>query len=213
MIVDKKLLSQNAIKSGIDKGDDFKRRLEMAKEDLALNMWMEQQAKKVNDSIKDAELKEFYKKNMDRFKTPAELKASHILVKTEEEAKEIIKQLDEAKDKKEEFVKLAKEKSTGPSGAKGGDLGWFPLGRMVPEFSKAADSLGKGEYTKEPVKTQFGYHIIYLEDKKPESVEEFDSVKAQIKDILSREKLNKSIESTLSKLKKDAKIELKQPSK
>jgi parvulin-like peptidyl-prolyl isomerase len=209
MIVDKKLLSQNALKSGIDKSEGFKKKLEIAKEDLALNLWMEQEAERISKSITDAQIKEFYEKNKDKFKTPAELKASHILVKTEDEAKAIIKQLDEAKDKKAEFAKLAKEKSTGPSGANGGDLGWFPLERMVPEFSQAADKLKKGEYTKEPVKTQFGYHIIYLEDRKPAGIQKVDDVKEQIKDIISRNKLNESIESTLSKLKKDAKIELK----
>jgi parvulin-like peptidyl-prolyl isomerase len=209
MIVDRKLLMQNATKAGVEKTKAFKEKLELLKKDLALNVWMEQEAKKIEKSTKESELKEFYEKNKDRFRTPAELKASHILVKTEDEAKAIIKQLDGAKDKKAEFVKLAKEKSTGPSGAKGGDLGWFPPSRMVPEFSAAADSLKKGTYTKKPVKTQFGYHVIYLEDKKPAGIQKFDEVKEQIKAMVNRDKFNKFVESTVAKLKKDAKIDLK----
>jgi len=209
MIVERKLLAQNASKAGLEKTDSFKEKLEMIKKDLVLNVWMEQEAKKIEESTKESELKEFYKKNEKNFKTPAELKASHILVKTEDEAKAIIKQLEGAKDVKAEFAKLAKEKSTGPSGANGGDLGWFPASRMVPEFSAAADKLAKGTFTKEPVKTQFGYHIIYLEDKKPAGMKKFDEVKEQIKGLVNRNKFNKLIESTVAKLKKEAKIELK----
>ncbi|MCK4441265.1 MAG: peptidyl-prolyl cis-trans isomerase [Sulfurovaceae bacterium] len=209
MIVDRKLLAQNASKSGLEKTDEFKEKLEIIKKDLALNLWMEEEAKKIESTTKESELKEFYEKNKKNFETPAELKASHILVKTEDEAKAIIKQLEGAKDVKAEFTKLAKEKSTGPSGANGGDLGWFPLDRMVPEFSDAADKLKKGKFTKEPVKTQFGYHIIYLEDRKPAGIKKFDEVKEQIKGLVNRNKFNKMVEDTVSKLKKDAKIELK----
>ena len=209
MIVDRKLLAQNASKAGLEKTDEFKQKLEMIKKDLTLNLWMEQEAKKIEKSTKESELKEFYEKNKKNFETPAELKASHILVKTEDEAKAIIKSLDGAKDVKAEFAKLAKEKSTGPSGANGGDLGWFPASKMVPEFSVAANKLAKGTFTKEPVKTQFGYHIIYLEDKKPAGMKKFDEVKEQIKGLVNRDKFNKLIETTVSNLRKDAKIELK----
>jgi parvulin-like peptidyl-prolyl isomerase len=209
MIVDRKLLAQNASKAGLEKTDEFKQKLEMIKKDLTLNLWMEQEAKKIEKSTKESELKEFYEKNKKNFETPAELKASHILVKTEDEAKAIIKSLDGAKDVKAEFAKLAKEKSTGPSGANGGDLGWFPASKMVPEFSVAANKLAKGTFTKEPVKTQFGYHIIYLEDKKPAGIKKFDEVKEQIKGLVNRDKFNKLIETTVSNLRKDAKIELK----
>jgi len=209
MIVDRKLLAQNASKAGLEKTDEFKQKLEMIKKDLTLNLWMEQEAKKIEKSTKESELKEFYEKNKKNFETPAELKASHILVKTEDEAKAIIKSLDGAKDVKAEFAKLAKEKSTGPSGKNGGDLGWFALSRMVPEFSAAADKLKKGNFTTEPVKTQFGFHIIYLDDRKDAGIQKFDDVKEQIKGNLNKEKFNKLIETTIEQLKKDAKIELK----
>ncbi len=209
MLIDRKLLAQNASKSGLENSDSYKKKLEAIKKDLLLNVWMEEEAKKIEKSTTEADLKTFYEKNKDKFTSPAQLNARHILVKTEDEAKDIIKTLSGAKDIKAEFIKVAKEKSTGPSGANGGDLGWFPLNRMVPEFSKAADKLKKGEFTKEPVKTQFGYHIIYLEDRKSAGEKKFEEVKEQIKALVNREKFNKLIEGTVKKLKKDAKIELK----
>jgi parvulin-like peptidyl-prolyl isomerase len=134
MLVDRKLLAQKAIKSGVENSEAFKEKLKVVKEDLALNVWMDEETKRIEKSITDDEIKAYYEKNKDKFKSPAQLKASHILVKTEDEAKAIIKQLENAKDIKAEFVKLAKEKSIGPSGAMGGDLGWFTMDRMVPEL-------------------------------------------------------------------------------
>jgi parvulin-like peptidyl-prolyl isomerase len=209
MVVDRKLLSQKASKAGLDKTDSYKNKLEILKKDLILTVWMEQEAKNIEESTKESDLKVFYDKNSDNFKTPAQLNARHILVEKEDEAKAIIKTLSEAKDIKAEFIKLAKEKSTGPSGKDGGDLGWFGLDRMVPEFSAAADKLKKGEFTKEPVKTQFGFHIIYLEDKKEAGIQKFDDVKEQIKDIINKKKFNTLIESTIKQLKEGADIKLK----
>jgi parvulin-like peptidyl-prolyl isomerase len=209
MIVDRKLLSQYAAKSGLEKTDSYKQKLELIKKDLAMTVWMEQEAKKAEESTTDADIKAYYDKNSDKYKNPAQLKASHILVKKEDEAKAIIKTLSAAKDAKVEFTKLAKEKSTGPSGKNGGDLGWFELKRMVPEFSAAADKLKKGNFTKEPVKTQFGFHIIYLDDRKTASVQKFDEVKEQIKGEVQKDKFNTLIQDTIEKLKKDADIKLK----
>ena len=212
MIVDRKLLSQSVAKSDIQKSDAYKAKLEILKKELALNVWMEQEAKKIESSVKESDLKAYYDSNSDKFKIPMQLKARHILVEEKDlkSAKEIIKTLSEAKDVKAKFIELAKEKSTGPSGKSGGDLGWFGLKRMVPEFSAAADKLKKGEFTKEPVKTQFGYHVIYLEDRKSATTKSFDKVKNQIKMVLNRKKFNELVESTVKKLKKDADTKLKQ---
>jgi len=209
MIVDRKLISQYAGKSKIEESPDFKSKLELLKKELVLNLWMEQESKKIEKSLTDDDLKKSYEKNKDRYKIAAQLKARHILVKDEKEAKEIIETLGKAKDVKAEFIKLAKEKSTGPSGKSGGDLGWFTKDRMVPKFSAAADKLKDGDFTKEPVKTQFGYHIIYLEGRKKEGVKSFDEVKEQIKSTVQRAKFNKFMDDTVKKLKTDAKIELK----
>ena len=94
---------------------------------------------------------------------PSTLEARHILVKTEKEAKDLIKTLNKSKKKEKKFIELAKTKSVGPTGPKGGYLGKFPANQMVPEFASAASSLKKKTYSQTPVKTQFGYHVIYLE--------------------------------------------------
>jgi parvulin-like peptidyl-prolyl isomerase len=188
---------------------DYKEQLEELKKGLILDIWMKEKMKKIEDGISKADIEAFYKKNSSHYAIPKQLKARHILVKDEANATAIIKELDAAKDKKAAFIKLAKEKSTGPSGPNGGDLGWFELGRMVPEFSAAADKLKKDEYTKEPVKTQFGYHIIYLDDRKDAGTKKLEEVEDSIKEELANKKFTELIKTETDKLKKSAKIELK----
>ncbi len=209
MVVDRKLLTEAAIKSGIENTKEYKTQLESMKKDLALDLWMRKEMKTLEASFTKEKLQEEYKKNKKLYSIPKQLKARHILVKTEAEAKDIIKELDSAKDKKAKFIELAKTKSTGPSGKDGGDLGWFDLKMMVPEFSAAADKLKKGEYTKAPVKTQFGYHIIMLDDKKEASTKPFEAVEAQIKNSLATKAFTDTIKKKTQELRKDAKIELK----
>ena len=210
MVVDRKLISQHAGKSKIEESDTFKSKLELLKKELVLNIWMEKESNKIEASLTDDDLKKSYEKNKERYKVAAQLNARHILVKDEKDAKEIIELLGKAKDVKAEFIKLAKEKSTGPSGKNGGDLGWFTKERMVPEFSAAADKLKDGEFTKEAVKTEFGYHIIYLEGRKKESSKSFDDVKSQLKSSVGKTKFNEFMDETVKTLKKDAKIEIKE---
>ncbi len=206
-IIDRKLIVQKAIKDGVQKDEKYKKILAQAKESIAFQVWKEKEFKNIKVTTEDE--KKFYKENKEKFKKPAMLKARHILVKTEKEAKELIKQLDKAKKKEETFIKLAKTKSTGPSGKNGGDLGEFAANKMVPEFSKAAKSLKKGTYSKTPVKTQFGYHIIFLNDKKPESTLKFDEVKDNIKRVLTGKKYNEKVKKLTKDLRKKAKIEIK----
>jgi len=120
-----------------------------------------------------------------------EYNARHILVADEETAKEVIKLLDGGSD----FSELAKEKSTGPSGASGGKLGWFGAGQMVKPFSDAAAELEKGAYTKTPVQTQFGWHVIILDDVRDSTPPPFDDVKDRIKMLLANQQLQAYIES------------------
>ena len=110
---------------------------------------------------------------------------------------------------KDEFTALAKEKSVGPSGSNGGELGWFTKEKMVPEFSTAAQKLAVGTITKAPVKTNYGYHIIYLDDKKASAVLEYDKVKDRLKQDLIQQKFAKEAKDEAVKLKKKAKIEYK----
>ena len=117
---------------------------------------------KVVDGLTEEAVQERYNKEVAATPPEMEVKARHILVDSEEQARNVITELDGGKD----FIELAKEKSTGPSGPQGGDLGYFTRGRMVPEFEEAAFALEPGSYTKEPIKTQFGWHIIKVEDKR-----------------------------------------------
>ncbi len=211
-VIENKLLVLNAKKSGIDKDKKFKEKLEQIKEGLMLNLWMDKEFQKVK--IPDGEAKKYYDKNSDKFTKQAKIKASHILVKEEKTAKEIIAKLKDLKDKKleDEFVKLAKEKSTGPSASKGGDLGFFSAKQMVPEFSKAAFALKKGEITKAPVKTKFGYHIILkLDEKKAEKIA-FKDVEKNILNGLKMEKFKSIITKKITSLRKKAKIVIKDKS-
>jgi parvulin-like peptidyl-prolyl isomerase len=205
-LVEKALFSELAKKEGIDKTPEFKRNMQKIADELMVNMWM----KKQMDSavVSDSEARAFYDKNKDKFLMPELVHARHILVKSDKEAKELIKQLKGLKgDKlKEKFIELAKSKSTGPSGPKGGDLGKFKKGQMVPEFSKAVWALKPGEITVDPVKTQFGYHVIYLEEKtKPQPVP-YEAVKEKIIATLKQQEFAKKIGEIAKELTSKAKI-------
>ena len=139
---------------------------------------------------------------MDKFKQPASVKAKQILLKTKKDAIAVIKELDSGA----KFAELAKTKSTGPSGKNGGELGWFSKKKMVPAFSEAAFKLSKGAYTKTPVKTNFGYHVILVEDKKSKSTVAFAKIKDRLKYDLKTVKFRDKIKNLASSLKSKAKI-------
>ncbi|WP_024955324.1 peptidylprolyl isomerase [Sulfurospirillum arcachonense] len=207
--IERKLLSKEAIKSGIEKDAEYKKTLSSIKGDLALEIWMKRVFEKIKISEKDA--KAYFDKNKDKFVKQATTKARHILVKSEAEAKAIIKELKglkgEALTKK--FIELAKTKSTGPSGKNGGDLGWFNAKQMVKPFSDAAFGQKKGEITKTPVKTQFGYHVILTEDKKGGEKVKFADAKVQIENGLKMEQFRKDVAAKAKDLRKKAKIVIK----
>ena len=205
-VIDTKLLAQNALKSGIINEPSFQDALNKLKNDLALEFWMQKESKSIN--VTENDLKSFYNDNKDKFTQKAVLKARHILVEKEATAKEIIKNLNTSKDLKSKFIELAKSKSTGPSGINGGDLGWFEPKQMVPDFSKAAAELKKGSITLTPVKTQFGFHIIYLEDKKSEGIASFENAKPKIHQVVGQEKFLKNVKKTVETLRAKAKIKL-----
>lgn len=209
MIVERKLLTQAAMKSGIDQSETYATQLKSLKKDLALDVWMKQEMKKLEDGLSSEKLQKHYKDNKAKYSTAKKLQARHILLKEEADAIALVKELDAAKDKKATFIELAKTKSTGPSGPNGGDLGWFELNRMVPEFSAAADKLKVGDYTKTPVKTEFGFHLIMLDGKKEASTKTFKEVEAEIRDDLSGQEFAQKIKTQTETLRKSAKIELK----
>jgi peptidyl-prolyl cis-trans isomerase C len=127
---------------------------------------------------------------------PMEFKARHILVETQSEAQALVTELEGGAD----FAELASAKSTGPSASSGGDLGWFPPDRMVAEFSTAVQGLNNGEFTKTPVQTQFGWHVILREDSRESAPPPYDSVA----DILKQQVENKKLRDYMSGLRKIA---------
>jgi len=210
-LIEKKLLSGVALNSDVVNDKVYKTTLKSTidniKEELAMQIWMQKELKSIK--ISDSEAKKYYNENKSKFMQPEQYKARHILVKTKKEAEDIINKLKNSKNLKSDFAKLAKEKSTGPSGKNGGDLGWFPETRMVKEFSEATKKINVGSITKQPVKTQFGYHVIYLEDKKDKSIVSFNRVKNDIKSYLAQEKFKNNIDSLIKKESKKAKISYK----
>ena len=148
-LIDIKLLANKAESTGLQEDERFKAQLAFVKARTLHNLYFQ---KNVAENISDEEVKARFEKEIAGLVPEKEIKARHILLTSEEDAKAVIAALDGGKD----FIELAKEKSTGPTGPNGGDLGYFAKGQMVPEFEAAAFALELGKYTGEPVKTQFG---------------------------------------------------------
>lgn len=207
--IERKLLTREAKKDKLENTPEFKEALEEFKETFILELWMRKQL----DSIKvsESDIKKFYNDNKDKLVVPETADARHILVSTEKEAKDIINELNKVKaDKVEEkFIELAKAKSIDPSKDNGGDLGVFAKDKMVPSFSKATFDLKEKSYTKTPVKTDFGYHVIYLKSKKPQGVLSYDEAKGRIEQELQLMKFRDVVAQKSQELKKKAKIEIK----
>ena len=194
-LIQRELLVQDAKQKQLDQSAEFLGRLETIKNSLLSQASVQNYLK--SNPITDALLKSEYDKNI--ASAGVEYKARHILVKTEEEAKTIIAELVKGTD----FAELAKTKSTGPSGPKGGDLGWFADGQMVAPFSKAVVELENNKFTTAPVETQFGWHVILREDSRSQTPPPFESIKEQIRPMLQRKKMKEFFDS----LRQQAKIE------
>ncbi len=186
-LIDIKVLAKQAEAQGLDEDPELKRRMDLLRNRALHNGYFETV---VRPSVTDADLQARYDQEIGAATPEQEVSARHILVKTEDEAKAIIAELDGGAD----FVELAKAKSTGPSGPNGGDLGYFGKGRMVPEFEQAAFAMETGAYTKEPVKTQFGFHIIKVENKRDVALPTFEQSKEQLQQIVLTEKYAAAVE-------------------
>jgi peptidyl-prolyl cis-trans isomerase C len=209
-MITQELVYEDAKKSNVLESEEYKKELasiiSRVEKQLAAKVWEKQQYDKI--TVAEADIKKYYDTHADEFVEKEKVHARHILVKTEGKANEVIDGLKGKKgDKlKEAFIAAAKKESTGPSGPKGGDLGYFPQGQMVPEFNDKVFSMKTGTITTEPVKTQFGYHIIYLEDKKAGKKLSFDEVKSFIEQKLKIEKFKAAMEKKMQSLKDSAKI-------
>ncbi|MCU0789917.1 MAG: peptidylprolyl isomerase [Nitratireductor sp.] len=200
-LIDVKLLAKKGEEAGIEQNPAFVARMKFLRERALHNQYFQDNAL---NKVTDEEVKARYDKEVAAMPAEQEVRAMHILVKTQAEAEEIIKELDAGKD----FAALAKEKSTDPSAAaNGGDLGFFGKGQMVPEFEAAAFALKPGEYTKTPVQTQFGFHVIRKEEERTVPPPEFKDVEGQVRQIVVREKYAKLVEDA----RKAATIEVTDP--
>lgn len=200
-IMEIRLLADKAVAEGLDKDAEFQRRMAFLQQRALHSEVIE---KDVGAKITDEEIRARYDKQLADTPPVNEVKARHILVKTKEEAEAIVKQLDGGA----KFEDLAAQHTTDPSGkTTGGDLGYFAPGQMVPEFEKAAFALNVGEYSKEPVQSQFGWHIIMVEDKRAQQPPAFDSVKDEVRNLVFREKYFAMVED----LRKAAKVDVTDP--
>lgn len=176
-----KLANQKALETGLDKQEDLIQEIEDAKARIIHQYFIEQ---KISEAITDEKLQEAYKKYLENNPPQKEAHASHILVKTEKEALDIITQLDDGAD----FAELAKEKSIDPTAVENsGDLGWFTADTMVKPFSDAAFSMDDEAVSEKPVESRFGFHVIKLHESRLTEPATLDEVKDQLKDQLSQE--------------------------
>lgn len=193
------LIAEDAVKKGLDKLPAVTEQLDVLRQSVLAEAYVQDFIK--NNPVSDDMLKAEYER-IKATVTGSEYKARHILVETEAEAREIIAQL---KKDPGSFEKLAMEKSRDAgSRVRGGDLGWFDVSRMVPEFSSAVSKLEKGAFTQQPVKTQYGYHVILLEDSRPIEAPPLEEVKAALTQYLQQQNLKKQLDD----LKARARIEL-----
>ncbi|MDD2580479.1 MAG: peptidylprolyl isomerase [Desulfuromonadaceae bacterium] len=203
-MVIRELILQQAAKDGLDKGPDIEEKLQDLKKRLIVESFLKKKVE-AESKVSDEDMKKFYEQNKDKFKTGEQIRASHILVKTEKEAKDILAKLKSGGN----FEELAKKYSVDSSAAKGGDLGWFGKGSMVPVFEKAALALKEGQISG-IVKSDFGFHIIKLTGKRPAGIRPFEEVKEQIKGAIMPTKQQEVFQKIKDELKKTAKITVKE---
>ena len=199
-LIDLKLGVKAAKDAKITDDENVKRRIAMQTDRLLFDEYLETAAKK---AVTDDAMKALYSDTVKSLKPEPEIRARHILVETEDQAKAVVKRLKAGED----FAKLAAELSKDPgSGQQGGDLGFFTKDRMVPEFSTAAFALDIGKVS-DPVKSQFGYHIIKVEEKREKPIPTFEEVKDQISEFM----INKARQDILKALRAAAKIDRPAP--
>ena len=190
VFVNGKMLFQAAEGEKVAETSEFKGQLAVAKEELARKVYLE---KKVNPKITDAAVKKLYKEYKDTFKSEKEMKAKHILVDSEAKANEVIAKLK----KGESFDSLAKKYTKEPT-----ELGYFTKAMMVPEFGNAAFALKAGQYSQKPVKSQYGYHVIYAEDLRDSSPLPMSQIEPQLKNMLTQQ----AVAEIFSSLNQNAKV-------
>ncbi|HHJ12218.1 MAG TPA: hypothetical protein ENK00_03470 [Chromatiales bacterium] len=197
-MINTKLLVQEAERKGLDKREEVQRQLQVHRAAVLVNALVGDFLKGLD--LSDEELRKEYDAQIAGIEKH-EYKARHILLKDKDKAEKVLKEL---KPDGSNFAELAKKYSEGPSGRNGGDLGWFAASSMVPEFGDAVKQMKKGEISKQPVKSEFGWHIIWLEDVRDTPVPSFEESKERLKMIVAQKKLQEHI----AELREKAKIEV-----
>lgn len=197
-VVESKMIVDAANKEKIQDSQEYKDAMKFVGEGVLKRLYLQ---KRVGDEIADEQLVTLYEQYKKDNPATEEIHARHILLKTKEEAEKVIADL---KAKKATFEDIAKEKSIGPTKTKGGDLGWFSKDRMVKEFADAAFALEKGKMTTEPVQTQFGWHVIKLEDRRAGVQPPLEEIRPMLESKYAEDK----IQADLDKLIKTSKVEV-----
>jgi peptidyl-prolyl cis-trans isomerase C len=195
LMIQIRLLADAGRKDGLEKDPEVVKRVDSYRNRVLRDIYIE---RFVDKKVDDAALKAAYDEFVKNFKGEEEVRASHILVKDKKEAMAIIEALEKGK----KFEDLAKAKSIGPSKARGGDLGWFTRKDMVKPFADAAYALKKGEHSKTPVKSKYGWHVIKVTGRRTKPAPKFEQVKARLRNKLGR----KVAVAELNRLQKVAKI-------
>lgn len=196
-LIDLKLMSEAARADGFDEHIEYKQKTAYLAEQTLNNLYF---LKKVLEEIDDNALRTYYNQEMIKIIPSSESHARHILFEDENKGEAVLELLEDGAD----FAEMAAEHSTGPTKTQGGDLGYFSDGEMVAEFSAALAGLEIGQYTKQLVKTQFGYHIIKLEDIREKPLPTFEKVKQSLYGILVQNR----VDELSNELRKSAQIEL-----
>lgn len=194
-LIESRLLAQAALEAGMMDDATVKRRLAYITNDVLQQTYLDQL---LATEITEERLRETYQATIATEPGEAEISARHILLEDEDAARAVIEDLAAGGD----FVALAKERSTGPSGPSGGDLGYFNKNQMVASFAEAAFALNPGEYTKQPVQTQFGWHVIKVEDRRSSPPPTFEESQAEI----SRQLAQEFVRGLMAKLREAAEV-------
>ena len=181
--IDGVLLLHAAEAESLDQDPDLEAEVQRFRERTMQRLYLEQA---MDAALTDERLQALYDEMVADIPADEEIKARHILLENEDEALAVIAELDGGAD----FATLAQERSTGPSGPQGGDLGWFTRGRMVPEFEEAAFALETGSYSAAPVQSQFGWHVIMVEERREVPKPTFEELRSQLENELSQEVVN-----------------------
>ncbi len=199
-LVDLTLLTQAARDAGLAEDERVRQLVADAESDAIRRVFLED---KIDAALSEEQLQAAYQDYLTENPAGEEVKARHILLESEDEAMDVIAELEGGAT----FEELASERSTGPSAAQGGDLGWFSKDQMVAPFSQAAFQLRPGDYTKVPVETQFGWHVIKVEDRREKPAPSFEEIEAELREKVAREVIDEQVQA----LREDAAIDIKAP--